>query len=213
MLFFRYYISLCDYCTCRILLKLFKVDNRIFLILALLCGGIGALVMGDWQAIGNDPCPSAAKASLFLSNASSSGGWQVDDYTNTESGILLPEASASSSGEYGIDPTHPLTLPLEMVGEDNITSNLSLYNQLLRSNCKSLDIPNYQCFWNPTSRITGEECNTCRPACLSKQRSLTIYQISIGASLLALAAPLGFVFTAVVTSGYGSLKHQVSQIL
>ena len=174
---------------------------------------MGALVMGDWQAIGNDPCPSAAKASFALTNASSSGEWQADDYTNMESGMIPPEASAIGSGESGIDPTHLLTLTLEMVGEENITSNLILHNKLLRSNCKALSIPNHQCFWNPTSRITGEECNTCRPACLSKQRSLTIYQITIGASLLALAAPLGFVFVAVVTSGYGSLKHQVLNVL
>ena len=150
-------LSLCDYCTCRILLKLFKVDNRIFLILALLCGGIGALVMGDWQAIGNDHCPSAAKASLALTNASSSGEWQADDYTNMESGMIPPEASAISSGESGIDPTYLLTLTLEMVGEENITSNLTLYNQLLRSNCKALSIPNHQCFWNPTTNVSGTQ--------------------------------------------------------
>ena len=65
------------------------------------------------------------------------------------------------------------------------------------------------CFWNPQSRITGESCNTCFPACLSVHKSLCFYQFSLGVLLLAIATPLLFVFTSIISSDIIPVGSQV----
>ena len=188
----------------RILLKLLRVDNRIFLILALTLGVVGGVLMGDWQAIGHDPCSSASGVHPLNTSTNTS---VLEDSDTDLSGMLSSGIFSSSSGlGSGENESEDPLLPLSDM--DNSTLD-SVLHQLLAERCEALSSSSHHCFWNPNSRITGEHCNTCHFACLSEQKSLNFYQFSIGAALVALCAPLGFVFVAVVTSGITSVEHQV----
>ena len=89
----------------------------------------------------------------------------------------------------------------------DLFNNSSCHGQLVE-NCKNLSSSSHQCFWNPEARVTGEFCNTCLPVCLSKQRSLNIYQFSLGVLLLALST-LAFVFISAITSEITAVESQV----
>ena len=164
--------------------KVAKVNNRILLGMAFASLLVGAVLIGDWQAIIDDPC------SLAPLNTS--------EPCDTENGSSFPGLSSNISIASGSIEDDCL----------NSTSNSSLYQQLVES-CEALSNSSHQCFWNPKSRITGEFCNTCLPTCLSKQASLNIYQFSLGVVLICLSGPLGFVFTSAVTSDITSVESQV----
>jgi MFS family permease len=74
--------------------------------------------------------------------------------------------------------------------------------------CQSLSGPNDDCFCNRQSRVTGEFCCECVDACLSAQKSHNIYQFSIAAVFLALAAPMGYVFVSAIASDITSINSQ-----
>ena len=96
--------------------------------------------------------------------------------------------------------------------DTNLTSNSSLYQQLLES-CEALSSSSHQCFWNPESRVTGEFCNTCLPTCLSQQASLNFYQFSMGALLVSVGSLLGYVYIPAVSSDVSSVESQVYKYL
>ena len=137
--------------------------------------------MGDWQAIGHDPCSS-------------------DSNTSTN--------STSSSDLIGIDVDSVLSSGL-MTDELNSTFSSNLYQQLVER-CEALSSSSHQCFWNPKSRITGEFCNTCLPTCLSKQTTINFYQFTVGILLISFATPLGFVLLSAISSDIASVDSQVS---
>jgi len=57
--------------------------------------------------------------------------------------------------------------------------------------------------------VTGEHCTTCRPVCLSTQRSLNFIQFSIGVALIAIMLQPGVVFYIVVASNITNKQYQV----
>ena len=173
------------------------MDNRLFLIIAVLLGLLGSVLVGDWQGIGHDPCSSANIIGTF--NTSTNGRLEDNDYS--QSGMFSAESALNSGG----DSIYPLPLSDEI----SSSTNSSLRNWWVES-CEALSSSSHQCFWNPKSRITGEFCNTCHTACYSEQKSLNFYQFSLGMSLIAVCAAIGFVFISVVISGYGTLKQQVN---
>ena len=66
----------------------------------------------------------------------------------------------------------------------------------------------YQCFWNPSSRITGQYCEMCRPVCLSKEYSLPFLQLIIGVVFVAPGYPLGRIgLTLLVSDGLGKASQ------
>ena len=92
--------------------------------------------------------------------------------------------------------------------DTNLTSNSSLYQQLLES-CEALSSSSHQCFWNPESRVTGDICTTCLLTCLSQQASLNFYQFSVGTLLVSVGALLGYVYIPAVASDVFSVESQV----
>ena len=88
--------------------------------------------------------------------------------------------------------------------EDEHSRNTSLVEE-----CEAKSSSAHKCFWNPQSRVTGEFCNTCIPRCLSQQKTLDVYQFSIGVLLLSIATPLGFVFISAISSDVTSKESQV----
>jgi len=185
-----------------------KIDNRLLLALAFIMGLIGCVLMGDWQAIGHDPCSSTnANATQQFNTSINSSELTDTDYG--WSGISM--ASGLNSGfdtmYYSGDSFVPYPAQSD---EINVTSNFS---QTLVERCEALSSSSYQCFWNPNSRITGEFCNTCHASCHSQQKSSNFYQFSAGVLLLALAGSLGFVFISAIASGYTPVESQVCVVL
>jgi MFS family permease len=111
----------------------------------------------------------------------------------------------------GHDPCSSASLDTasEMHCNGTYSLNSSCYTQLVE-NCEALSSSGHECFWNPQSEVTGEFCNTCLPVCLGKQKSLNIYQFSLGVLLLALST-LGFVFTSAITSEITAVESQVQE--
>ena len=167
----------------RLMIKVVRVDNRVFLALTFIMAFAGAALVGDWQAIGHDPCSSADLGPL---NTSTNGSvLNENDFTNSNgSGV---EMLFSGSGIDEQDSLH----------------------QHYVDKCQAMSTSSHQCFYNPTSRVTGEYCNTCLPRCLSEQRSLNFYQYCVGVLLLSFAAPLGYVFNSAIASDLTQLKSQV----
>ena len=90
--------------------------------------------------------------------------------------------------------------------------NVSIYEDIVK-HCEAMSSSENHCFWNPQSRITGEFCNTCYPACLSEQRALNFYQFALGALLITLAGSIGHVFMSAVTSDISPIESQVRYTL
>ena len=177
------------------------MDNRLFLIFAVLLGLLGSVLVGDWQGIGHDPCSSANIIGPF--NTSTNGS-RLEDNDHSQSGMFSADSTLSSGGD------SIYLLPLS--DEISSSSNSSLDNWWVES-CEALSSSSHQCFWNPKSRITGEFCNTCHTACYSEQKSLNFYQFSLGMSLISVSAILGYLFVTIVISGYGTLEQQVCLFL
>ena len=118
-------------------------------------------------------------------------------------------SSATASEVY--DPTLGFSSGIqEEYSNGTSNSSTSFYDQLV-TGCEALSSSSHQCFWNPQSRITGDICNTCFRVCLSREKSINLYQFSLGVLLLALSAPLGFVFVSAITSDITSVDSQVQQ--
>ncbi|CAI8010907.1 hypothetical protein GBAR_LOCUS7119 [Geodia barretti] len=97
-------------------------------------------------------------------------------------------------------------------GLDDINANLTGF-QLSVADCEAQSTSSHQCFWNPQSRVTGDYCSTCLPACLSQQTSLNFYQFSAGVFLTALGSLLGYIFVNALNSDVTPVKHQAILIL
>ena len=152
----HYFIDYCTYIyisSYRLIAKCFKLNNWLLLGVSLVPILIGVIILGDWQAIGHDPC---------------SEGWDDLD-----------------------------------IHDDNTSS---LFEEKL---CENRSIPGHECFWNPQSRITGECCNICEDTCLSKQKTMNIYQLSIGVSLISVMVPIGFFSIPAILSDISSVESQV----
>ena len=89
-----------------------------------------------------------------------------------------------------------------------LSSNITGF-QLSVADCEAQSTSSHQCFWNPQSRVTGDYCSTCLPACLSQQTSLNFYQFSAGVFLTALGSLLGYIFVNALNSDVTPVKHQV----
>ena len=157
-----YIIYLNVYISYRLIAKFFKLNNWLLLGVSLVPILIGVILIGDWQAIGHDPCLQ---------------DWNSN--SNKQSGDLF-----LSTENY---------------------SNSSLF----QGSCESWSNSTHQCFWNPQSRITRECCNTCHDACLSKQKSMDIYQLSIGVLLISVMFPIGFFSIPAILSDISSVESQV----
>ena len=88
----------------------------------------------------------------------------------------------------------------------NNSTNLSMF---VRS-CEAMSSSSDECFWNPKSRITGEFCNSCVSVCLSKEKSIDIYQFGLGVVFISLSASLGYTFLSAVMSDITPVDTQVS---
>ena len=191
---------------CRLGTKVIKVDNRVLLAAAFIMGLTGSSLVGDWQAIGHDPCFSASGIQHLNTSINSS---ELTDTDYDQSGMF----SATSLLSSGLDTTYysgdSFLSPVSQSEGVNITSNSS---HLFSERCEALSSSSHQCFWNPHSRITGEYCNTCHASCHSEQKSSNFYQFSAGVLLVTLASSFGFVFISAIASAYTAVECQVCTI-
>ncbi|CAI7991588.1 hypothetical protein GBAR_LOCUS783 [Geodia barretti] len=105
----------------------------------------------------------------------------------------------------------------DVVDGNNITSSFENINDHINStfewnidNCEGKSTSNHECFWNPSSRVTGDHCHTCHNACLSKQAFLNFYQFNIGVLFLSVGATLAYVFNFALLSDIVPPENQGS---
>ena len=75
--------------------------------------------------------------------------------------------------------------------------------------CEAQSSSGHQCFWNPQSRITGDDCDTCLATCLSHQASLNFYQFNVGVFLLMTGSVLEYIFNLALISDITPAENQV----
>ena len=146
---------------------------------------IGSILASDWQSIGGDPCRQIGRLNFSQEHydmySSGSGDYTPINCTNE---LSNPICFANS---FSIDPT---------------ACNSSFTTSCLCEQFSS--VPNYQCFWNPMSRVTGDYCDRCREVCLSKSHSLNFVQLFIGITAMTIWQPPGrLVVTAIASDLYG----------
>jgi hypothetical protein len=147
------------------LLQLCHIDNRIILIFTCIIGIIGCAIIGDWQSIQGDPCHQITPCDVNNNSSLDGTDGLLDCIENFQC------SSEDDRPECNLNFTLMTT---------NCTNNEECMCELYGS------LSNNDCFWNPKSRITGEYCDRCRPACLSKRHSLCLPQLIIGISLIAI---------------------------
>ena len=200
---------------CRLGVKALKANNRIVLGLAFTMALVGVLLMGDWQAIGHDPCSSMFNTSVNVSTGVSS----CNNLITSRMGIIMvlssdPEGPSNSTTSQVLGDELGMNLASPSSSSSSSSSNSSDYQQMINSTCcEAQSSSSHQCFWNPESRITGEFCNMCHRECLSKKTSINFYQFTAGVLLVSLATPLGFIFISAITSDFTPLHSQVTCVL
>ena len=92
-------------------------------------------------------------------------------------------------------------------GQCDVTNVTSCVCELFGSDSE------YQCFWNPHSRLTGRYCERCRKACLSKKRSLNFVQFLVGVFFLAPGFPMCRISLTILASDALGRESQVSNLI
>ena len=176
----------------RYIFQRLHADNRFLLVGGFVIGFIGTVLVGDWQSIRGDPC-NAVSSDLQC-----------------------------SSMEFGSGMVNETLFDCSVLGDQhdyqfcNFLDN-STFTECCNSTstltagciCESLsNIPEYNCYWNPNSIITGEYCQRCRPVCLGRSHTLSFIQFVIG--VCTLSGSIGFnriLITIVVSDLIGKSKQ------
>ena len=144
-------------------------------------GFIGTVLVGDWQSIRGDPCN--AVSSDLQCNTMEFGSGMINE--------TLLDCSVQEKGQF-----------CDFLDNSSLTECCnSSSTSTAGCICESLsDVPNYNCYWNPNSIITGEYCERCRPVCLSHSHTLSFIQFVIG--VFAVSGSIGFSrnFVSIVAS-------------
>ena len=93
----------------------------------------------------------------------------------------------------------------DVISTEDLATNLTSYQY----QCESMSSQDHQCFWNPTSQITGEFCSSCLATCLSKKTTINFYQFTCGLVLLSFTYPISYVFNTALASGVTPVASQV----
>ena len=88
-------------------------------------------------------------------------------------------------------------------------SNVTQF-QLLVEKCEARSTSGYECFWNPHSRVTGDQCNTCYEGCLSLQTYLDFYQYTVGVFLVSVGGTLEYIYNFALLSDIIPPENQVN---
>ena len=214
---------MCDrYCVisspiCRIAMAIFKIESRIGLVTVMLLALIGSLLLADWHGFGGNPCSidnieqsTVTAGDMFNDSRAANSS---EEFKLSGSGFLT-STRGSGSGQaterewLWVDNDNNT----DVWDTDNTSSSLGLELLVDLELCDSQSTSSHQCFWNPKSRVTGEHCTTCRPVCLSTQKSINFIQFSAGVFILTILLQPGLVFYSVVTSNITKKRHQVSGV-
>ena len=138
-----------------------KINGRILAMLGVTASVVGAALITDWQAIGNDPCTqfSPFHHPELTNESKAAGGICLNNYD-----LMSQEAYNNISSSY------------------ILCANVTVH--ALRTVCESLGDSKYHCYWNQHSRVTGEECHACPSICHSENKSLNLVQFAVGSVLL-----------------------------
>ena len=138
--------------------------------------------MTDWQSLGGDPCDQ-----LFNSDTSN-----------------LSFYSEEFNVTFNCTIKHSIDC-FDLTNESTHNSSANYY-------CEQFgDDNNYNCFWNPISRITGDYCERCRAVCLSETHSLNFIQLFIGIVLLSSCYVPGRLLVTTIASDLAENRSQVSK--
>ena len=201
-------------------MAIFKIESRIGLVTVMLSALIGSLLLADWHGFGGNPCSidnieqsTVTAGDVFNVSRAANGS---EEFKLSGSGFLTSTRGSGSGQaterEWLWVDNHNNT---DAWDTDNNSSSLGL-ELLMNSSatavelCESQSTSKHKCFWNPKSRVTGEHCTTCRPVCLSTQKSLNFIQFTTGMVIITIILQPGLVFFSVVASNITKKRHQVS---
>ena len=76
--------------------------------------------------------------------------------------------------------------------------------------CESFSgVSEFNCFWNPHSRVTGRDCQRCARLCRSHSHSLNLIQFLVGISLIGSIVPFGRISITLIASDALAGESQV----
>ena len=175
------------------------IDNRISSIITLVLALIGSLVATDWQSIQGDPCSQFSKIEgvnfsevqdvVVGSGSGMEGMWcEVDP----GSYICAAEKSGVNLQECGVE---------QSVMMDGMNASCV---------CEAFSgVSEFNCFWNPHSRVTGRDCQRCARLCRSHSHSLNLIQFLVGMSLINIIYRMGVMSITLVASDALAGESQV----
>ena len=152
---------------------------------------IGTVLVGDWQSIRGDPCN--AVSSDLQCNTMEFGSGMINE--------ALLDCSVQEKGQF-----------CDFLDNSSLTECCnSTSTSTAGCICESLsDVPNYNCYWNPNSIITGEYCERCRPVCLSHSHTLSLIQFLIGVFTISGSVTFNRIIITLIVSDLIGKSKQVS---
>lgn len=175
-------------------LQRLHVDNRINSLLALCIALCGSIIATDWQALRGDPCDQFTHIDrLNYSHL----GWN-----NSDSGSSGISGSRLEGWPCGNDSQNFLCVAEES-GINLDDCGLLNESTVLNASCVCeafAAIPEFNCFWNPHSRVTGRDCQRCAKICRSHTRSLNLVQFLVGMSMVSLIVAIGRISITLIAS-------------
>ena len=71
----------------------------------------------------------------------------------------------------------------------------------------------FNCFWNPRSRVTGRECQRCAQLCRSRDHSLNLVQFLVGMSIVSTTITMGRISITIIASDALAGQSQVYTLI
>ena len=132
------------------------------------------------------------------------GSGQDENITSTNATATNPGDMNGSGEEENMTAIDP------GLGQDNTPASPHLdLSAQPEYGCEALAPPQYKCYWNQHSRVTGEVCFECPPICRSEYKSLDFIQYCIGVAIFVLTIPISRVVLMVLISNSLSKEDQV----
>ena len=145
----------------------------------------GLVFLADWQSVGGDPCVQLTHGEC-LGDSVGSGNGSLDYLLQNNSCSVFHDATVE---ELFYNAT-------SLCGDEQCVCDVIN------------NVTDYQCFWNPLSRVTGQYCERCRRVCLSEAHSLNFAQFIVGTLVFAPGYPMGRIaLTVLASDGLGAASQ------
>ena len=156
----------------------------------------------DWSSILGDPCDQFSKIEgVNFSEAqdvvvgSGSGMERMWCEVDLGSYLCAAEKSGVNLEECGVEQS-------VMMDEMSVVNASCV--------CEAFSgVSEFNCFWNPHSRVTGRDCQRCARLCRSHSHSLNLIQFLVGMCLMCAIVPMSRISITLIASDALAGESQV----